>query len=226
MPQSSSSSDRLSEYCTLLGDDSGRLYYALENEYFWVRLKWQEYLTLFASDRRVELLNSAAPVYFQMLQDALSDDILMHFARLTDRPRMGPKANLTLRSLPDSTDGDPARLEELVQTAVAKAAFATDWRNRRLAHRDLGLAMDESVQPLQPATRDAIDSALDACHAIFSHVCSSYFGSHLDPEIVEAPGGAEALLFVIRDGLRYRQAQLERLETAILTPDDLEPLPS
>jgi hypothetical protein len=117
-------------------------------------------------------------------------------------------------------------LKELVQTAVAKAAFATDWRNRRLAHRDLALAMEEPVQPLPPATRETIDSALDAFHAIFSYVCSSHFGSHLDPEIVEAPGGAEALLYVIRDGLRFRQAQLARLETDGLTPDELEPLPS
>ncbi len=226
MPHASGANERLAEYTNVLGEGAAKLYLALENEYFWLRLKWQEYITMFASARRVEILNAAAPAYFQMLQDALSDDILMHMARLTDRATMGSKQNLTLRSLPDAIPNDRAFLERLVETAVSKNAFAIDWRNRRLAHRDLHLAMDEPVRPLSAATRDAIDSALDAFHEIFSRVCSLVLDSHLESEIVEAPGGAEALLYVIRDGVRFRQEQLDRLEAGESTQDGFEPLPS
>src|SRR5690606_4985825 len=98
MTSSRSSEELRHRYVQVLGAEFGNLYHALESEYFWVRLKWQEFVALFASADRVEILNAAAPAYFLMLQDVLSDDILMHVARLTDPPTTGKKRNLTIQA--------------------------------------------------------------------------------------------------------------------------------
>lgn len=211
MTSSRSSEELQRRHIQVLGQELGAVYHALENEYFWVRLKWQEFVALFASAERVEILNAAAPAYFLILQDVLSDDILMHLARLTDPPKTGNKRNLTVRSLPELvTDGD-IMLPELVRTVMDKTEFARDWRNRRLAHRDLGLALGESVKSLEPATREAIDVALDSLHAVFSHFSAKHFGEHLDHEVIEARGSAESLLHVLGAGLAHEQAQYGRL---------------
>jgi hypothetical protein len=58
----------------------------------------------------------------------------------------------------------------LVDEAKAAAQFAIDWRNRRLAHRDLDLALRRSLRPLEPATRERVDAALAALVAVMNRV--------------------------------------------------------
>ena len=87
------------------------------------------------------------------------------------------------------------------------------------------IAKIRPVDALPPATRKTIDAALDALHAVFSYVCSKYFRAQLDPEVLEAPGGADALLYVLRDGVKYRQEILYRFESGD-NRVEFEPLPA
>jgi len=220
--------ERLTKYKAVFGDHAGFVYRSLENEHFWLRLKWQEFTTLFKSRGRVEILDAAAPDFFGMLQDALSDDILMHIARLTDPAQSynsKAKANLTVQVLPGLLPNAPAQLTNLVAAAVANAEFARDWRNRRLAHRDLAVALGTSARTLAPATRDSINRAVDSLHDIVAEVSAHYFNAHLASEVVEAPGGAEALLYVLRDGVRYRKQLMDRFLEEDNDHDGFDPLP-
>jgi hypothetical protein len=62
-------------------------------------LKWGEYVELFGTKpSRIDLRNRAAGGFFRVVQDGLWEDVLLHVARLTDAPRSGGRANLTIRA--------------------------------------------------------------------------------------------------------------------------------
>jgi hypothetical protein len=222
MPHTRTAEELKKEASRVLGEPLGSVFHELTNEYYWLRLKWQEFLQVFGSADRVEILNAAAPEYFQMLQDVLSDDILMHLTRLLDPRRVSGKNTLTFRALPGLLAENDAELDRLLQAALEDAAFARDWRNRRLAHRNLEVAIGHAAEPLAPATRHSIDQAISSLYEILNHLSHEWFNVHLDPEVVEAAGGAEALLYVLRDGARYKQEQLSQRSH---DEDELPPLP-
>ena len=67
----------------------------LRNLHAYIEIKWAEYKELFGtSPRRIELLNSAAGLFFRILQDTLWEDALLHLCRLTDPAKMHGKENL------------------------------------------------------------------------------------------------------------------------------------
>ena len=215
-------------YRSELGGSLGELYHELENEYYWLQYKWQEYVVLFGSaPSRIDLLNQAAPAFFHHLQDVLWDDLLMHLSRLTDGAtgKRG-RRNLTFAALPPLLPR-PLRGEvaDLVAKALAAAQFARDWRNRRLAHRDLLLALGQPAEPLMPASRAAIKDALVAQHTVINRVHNHFFHTDIAQEVIEAPMGAEHLLYVLHEGVTAEAARLERLRSGSIRAEDLEPPP-
>ena len=209
-----------------MGSELGELYSALWQELAWIHAKWGEYVALFGtSPGRIDLLNEVAPKFFRTVQDSLWEDVLLHLARLTDSPRSMGKDNLSVRSLPElpSLNSTLLPIEGLVASAVATTAFARDWRNRKLAHGDLSLALGQAVQPLVPASRQAVKDALKALIAILNALSEEYLDSTTMFESDDAD--AVALLYVLRDGLRYESERRERVKTGTYTPEDLKPAP-
>src|SRR5471030_2611929 len=89
------------DHVARLGPALGPVYHALWNDVAWLQVKWREYREMFGSTpARIELLNSAAGLFFRIVQDTLWDDTLLHLCRLTDPPQSVGRANLTVRALP------------------------------------------------------------------------------------------------------------------------------
>jgi hypothetical protein len=224
------SSDQLrDEHRSVLGDRLGSIYHELQNQFFWLQLKWQEYVELFGTNpARIDLLNEAAPSFFHHLQDALWDDLLIHLCRITDRPEVNRKPNLTFTALPPLVDDAELRADitQLVADALEAAKFARDWRNRRLAHHDLRLALGAAAEPLAPASRLAVRGALTALHAILRRIDSHYFKSDLQQEVVGSLTGAERLLYVLYDGVRVDNKRRERMLSGEWLGEDLQPPPN
>jgi AbiU2 len=213
------------DYCRVLGPELGDLFYALWNEMTWLEVKWQQYCQLYAaSAKRIELLNGSAPFFFRVVQDVLWEDVILSIARLTGPPRSMGKDNLTLLRLPalveDAALG--AELETALEETVAAAAFAKDWRNRRLAHRDLALAIGERVEPLTPASRTAVREALSNMHRVFDLLQARYFGSPIAWDLLSTPPGAEALLYRLAAAQLAEEKRFKRLREGKALPDDLE----
>lgn len=80
--------------------------------------------------------------------------MLLHIARLTDPPKSAGKSNLTVQRLTSAIDHPDTKfaVAELITKAQLDSEFCRDWRNRRLAHRDLHLALTRTAEPLQPAS--------------------------------------------------------------------------
>lgn len=216
------------QYISLMGSGLGSVFYALYNEFAWLHVRWWQYLQLFAATReRVVVLNEAAGLFFRVVQDSLWEDTLLHLARITDKPDTGGKANLTIQRLSALlTDKQlAAEIRTLVDDAVTRAGFARDWRNRRMAHIDLALAVEEGAKPLAAASRRSVDDALKSIDAVLNHLEMHFRNSTIFFEGFGHPGDAEALLYVVRDGLAADEARRKRLREGRPLDEDFQSRP-
>lgn len=211
------------EYLDRLGPKLGPVFSELKDDLAWLQLKWAEYRELFGeSPERIDLLNAAAGLFFRILQDTLWEDALLHLCRLTDPGSMRGKQNLTIQALPGLCDDSALKTEvaRLIEEAIAKVSFARDWRNRRIGHRDLGVALGVAT-PLAAGSRGDVSEALSAIHAVVNHIHETLLDATLANEVLAPPTGAEALLYVIRDGLEADSARRERIRSGTFTQADL-----
>lgn len=208
----------------LMGESLGTVYSELWQEVASIHANWDHYVELFGTNStRVDLLNKAAPSCFRTIQDTLFEAVLLHLARLTDPPKSAGKENLSLRRLADLTTDTPIgeRVAQLTTAAVAATEFARDWRNRRLAHRDLDLALGRHVVPLTPASRLAVKEALTAIVDVLNVVSNHYADS---TTAFDLSGGSDSvsLLYVLRDGIRAKEEKRARLRSGSYSPDDFK----
>jgi hypothetical protein len=207
-----------------MGETLGCLYHSLWQEVAWAWGKWDEYLVLFGeSEGRIAFLNQVAPAFFRHLQDSLWEDVLLHIARLTDRPSTAGSANLSVQRLPGSVDDPHVRALVLaaVNAAVKASEFARDWRNRHIAHRDLALSLGGGAEPLQMASRLHVRESLDSLREVLDAVSTRYLSTtnlfNVGPEI----GGATDLLWALYDGIKAGEARRQRIEAGQPTLEDL-----
>ena len=218
------------EHTATLGPELGEAYHALHDEIISLHHKWGEYRELFgARPERIDLVNEASPQFFALIEIVLWEDTLLHIARLTDSERIGKRENLTVRRVPALIADASLRVEveSLVNIALDKSAFARDWRNRHIAHRDLPLALDQGATPLAHASRSAVNDALASLADIVNAIDKHFFETEIAFDHVPGPpGNAIDLLYVIRDGLQAAHAREKRLEDGEFRPEDWERSPA
>jgi AbiU2 len=215
------------EHLKTLGPQLGPVYHALWNECLWLQFKWRQFLELYGTNQeRIDLLNRTASQFFGLIQDTCWEDTLLHLSRLTDKPDFyGSKKTLTVQSLPAliSEPEFSTEIQRLVDEALEATTFARDWRNRRIAHRDLALTLNKGAKPLAPASRKHVQDALQAVWRVIERVYAFYFKSELPSRMTEPiAGDAVSLLYVVRDGLEAEEKRRERLRRREITPEDLQ----
>jgi hypothetical protein len=150
---------------------------------------------------------------------------LLSLARLTDPAKSQGKqdrTNLTVQALPALIQD--AKLKNEVKTMIDSACglieFCRDRRNRRIAHRDLKLALEEPTKPLASGSRAQVKDALKAIAEILNAVEGHYCDSTTAYDFGGRVGGALSLLYVLDDGLRAEEARQKRLKERKLLADD------
>lgn len=211
------------EHIEILGNNLGSVFHELWNELALLYMKWEEYVELFGkTPSRTDLLNQAAPVFFKVVQDTLWENILLHIARLTDPPKSAGKNNLTIQCLPLLVAKEIGeRISEQVTIAKDKTHFCRDWRNRRIAHSDLKLAMGDHAEPLNPASRAQVKDALESISKVLNIITEYYNNSTIGFDSIIMHGGAVDLLYVIDDGIRADIKRQSRIKAGKYLPDDL-----
>ena len=212
------------EYFGAMGEPLGKQFHALWQEVEWLHIKWDEYVELFGTKpSRIELLKRAAPRFFGVVQDLLWEETILHIARLTDPPKQGKYENLTIKALPALMDdgGLKKSVQYLVGVAEDKATLCRDWRNRRIAHRDLSLAIEEGMEPLMPASRRDVRAAIASIDEVLNAITSHYMDSITSFDVVKRAEGAEALLYVLDDGLRADAEREDRIRRREYRQEDL-----
>lgn len=225
MPSDRTAEQVKNHHIVRMGEELGPLYHALWNELAWLYFKWGEYVEIFGTKpSRLELVNQAAGQFFRIVQDSLWEDSLLHIARLTDRPSSVGRKNLTIRRLPDFLDEEALKksVTQLIETALEKTAFARDWRNRRIAHKDLDLALKNGAEPLKAASRAKVKEALAAISDALNAISSHYMDSSTMFKGVGTSRGAVSLLYVLDDGLRAEKERSDRLRAGDYSEDDLQ----
>ena len=215
-------------YIEIMGSELGGLYDRLRSECDWLHVKWNNLEVLFGTKpERIELLNTAASAFFGVVHDTLWENILLHTCRLTDPATTGRKNNLTLLALPDLLDSETKQeVENLLDLAKGKCAFARDWRDRHIAHRDRDLALNKNARPLAMASRRSIKDALESIRSVLNVVQLRYAGAAIGYEhVFPDPGGPESLLYVLRDGVEAEAARTERWRSGQALPTDFVPRP-
>jgi len=198
----------------LMGQELGEVYAALWQELSWAYRNWREYVVLFGHDEeRVELLNAAAPGFFRIVQDTLYEAVVLHIARLTDRPNPGGKPVLSVTRLPSLLSDANLRgdISGLLGEVDAKVAFCRDLRNRHIAHRDLSLATQQSADSLSAGSRRQVADALHALAGVLNKVSLHFDSSETAFDVDTMIGGASLLVDVVREGVAVRNAEFERL---------------
>ena len=211
------------KYVRAMGPELGRLFAQFFNECAWLHVKWGEFVVLFGTNpERIDLLNNAAGGFFRIVQDALWENVLLHIARLTDRPNTTGKANLTLKRLPQLVSQElKLDVEKRLSEVEQKAKFARDWRNRHIAHSDLALSLREkNLIPLASASRKHVRDVLEAIVTLLNTVESHYRGAEVFYELTRPLKGAERLLYVLRDGLNAEEQRQKRFDEGKAWPED------
>jgi hypothetical protein len=119
-----------------------------------------------------------------------------------------------------------AELTARIMFLIDATAFARDWRNRRIAHRDLSLALEDPLaHALKSASRKQVADALNEMQATLNVVQIHYAQSESRFDIGPAHDGALFLLRALSDGLfaaeasaadHSNRARMQRFAIALL----------
>lgn len=211
------------EYIEVMGKPLGKLFHALWQEVAWLYTKWREYEDLFGTKpSRIDLMNKAAPRFFRIVQDALWENTILHISRLTDPPKTMNKENLSIQRLPLIVEDKELKqnLKKKIDKAKTNSKFCRDWRNRRIAHSDLKLAIEDRSTPLEPSSRKAINDTLSAIVDVINQVTLHYQVSNTVFDVHNRLGGGESLLYIIDDGLRFYKERIARIKNGNFKEDD------
>jgi hypothetical protein len=109
------------------------------------------------------------------------------------------KDNLTVRRLPDLIDNEALRVDvaQRVDSCVAQAAYASDHRNKRLAHHDLTMAVNDGAKELTGVSRLAIGQTVEARQDIIRVVYGHYTDAHFIFDTHLQSHNSDALLYVL-----------------------------
>jgi len=210
------------------GRPLGQLYHALEDDVIWIHAKWLEFRKLYGkSEERIDLLNRTAGFFFGVVQKVLWDDVLLHIARLTDPPKQGRFENLTLLRLTDAFKDTEIGVEvrQRVGVTESRAEFAREWRNRRIAHRDLHLALDVNVEPLPGISRQHVQDVLASMRDIMNCLHREYLGGEVGFEHFIARDDADSLVYYLSRAAWDEKQERERLLRGEWRPEDSQPPP-
>ena len=216
------------ERLQVMGQELGSIYHVLYNEVSWIHAKWLQYRQLYAkSPKRIELLNEVSGFFFRVVQDVFWENVLLHLARLTDPPQSVGKANLTLLRLPPVIPESSLaeEVQNLVEVAVSESSFAREWRNRRLAHRDLALALDDGAKPLPGVSRQNVENSLAAFRDVLNQLSGHYLDTTISFEHFISYDDGEALVYYLRLAAHTDKLRRERLGEGSISLKDLEPPP-
>jgi hypothetical protein len=196
-------------------DPINEVYEELKTEITWLHGRWIVYRQLFAeSEKRIDLLNECASAFFYIIQDLLLGEVQVSLSKLTDPAKSRRFDNLSLEQL-------QARLEEHGDQSLAtktrsvldqihlKSKPFREWRNKRLAHLDLTTAMKSSPDPLPGISRQMIEDALALVRRFMNMIEGHYKDSEVSYEHFIMKSDGEALVAMLRFGLRYEELEKE-----------------
>jgi len=204
------------DYVGLMGPQPGEAFAELMQDAARLHLKWNEFLALFAvSPAQIDTLNKTAPGFFYLVSEAWWDGLILHIFRMTDNNRKVLSLVTLSKLLPAAIR---AGYEPKLKLALTASRFAHDLRHADIGHRNREVAL--KVKPLPRSSREQIRKAIGAIDDALHLVDHCYTGNeapiydHLDIR-----GGAGAILWIVKRGLRARDDDFTARRPPMRFPD-------
>ncbi len=183
----------------------------LHTEVIWLHGRWELYNQLYGeSPERIDFLNRAAPTFFALLQGILLNDVQLTLSKLADRATIGNRRNVTLETLLQEIEAVSERelagqLTPLLARYRTACGDVKTRRNKHIAHFDFAtqIAPGGKAAALPGPSRKEIDTALIALREFMATIFGHFERKHMAYEMFSLHDGANQLLFVLKQGLRY-----------------------
>jgi len=188
------------------------LFEFLRREVVWLHGRWIVFEQLYnKSADRVELLNEAASTFFYLLQHMMLDDLQLSLSKLTDPAKKNGSLQQLQRRL--KKHGDPklsADADKVLQKLIEAATPFRTWRDKQIAHYDLGVALQQHVQPMPDIYYRALAEALRLVREYMNLIEGYYHDSTRAYENFIMHSDGEMLVNMLKFGLRYQELLHEK----------------
>lgn len=171
--------------------------------------KWRLYLDLFSGKETVALLNEMAMGAFQTVEEALRIDLTMSICRLSDPLRSSGQENLSLEVLVQKLKHVPG-LAALWQDFKSKCDPVRRYRNKRVGHNDLNVALKPHENPLPGVGRSVIEGILASAGRIVNHAYQAYVNGEMRFEALVL-GDGKALVFALKMAKQREDEERDRM---------------
>ena len=199
---------------------SEKTFRAIKKHFTVLYAEWCIYDQLFGSTATVALLNESAANVFVILQNAILDNCVLAFSRLTDNENTGKNKNLSLPRLVNDVRKEDESLADELQPTLAEltelVARFRDHRHKRIAHLDLDTAT--ARRELKPYEFGDIPKALDLVESILNtYEYRTYNSTTLYRDTI-LPLGADgnALLALLKKGKEAKEKEEEERIASLL----------
>jgi hypothetical protein len=202
-------------------DENGRLITQLRNDLADIHYRWKSVLELYKGDaEQLRLAQTYGNDFFAVIQEAQADDLILALARFTDVDKDGEFQTVNLakaiqRFLPKGCFG------------TAKARLGLVWskiKNRRdkiLAHRDYGLLVAKTAQPLEGITYKEVRGFIDEVTAIMREIDKAFEDTYIAYDDPIRHGSWKIIFEALADAEHLTRLQ-QRAESGLqIHPDDL-----
>ena len=191
------------------------IYEKLKNEVNWLYVKWKIYRQLYdQGQKRVDLLNQSAALFFYVIEQSLMSEISIFVSKLTDPARKGRFENLSLYQLQERIEKhcDSVFVSsscEFLKAVEKRCEPLRKWRDKKLAHLDLGVAMNNGVVKLPDFSREEIGGSISAISDYLNNIEGHYNDSYHAYENMVIHTDANELVAMLRYGARYEELRDE-----------------
>lgn len=202
------------EMIEVLGSEQGKLFNSIQNEFILLGEKFKHFKELFMTDEsRIQVMNKTAPFFFFSLQRILLDDLVMNISRLTESEMNRKFRNATLKGFIRSFDKERLSPEifQYFNLCLKSVQCLNDWRDKRVAHRDFDIHVNNKVINLKYVE---IENCMGGLTSLMKALYSHFFNSDFMYEFFSPTGGASSLLKHLDLSLRAKSEYFESLKSS------------
>jgi hypothetical protein len=209
----------------LMGNYLGE-YFSHYYEYVYrVIYKWQEYNELFGKgERRLDVLNESTSSFFVLVQEIMLKSIVIDICKLIEqvKSRDSPKKRLSIQLIIRTIEDNEFKtvIQKIFSRIKKNEKELRNIRDNYLAHNDVESIINKANMRIEYRT---IDDTIDLLFQVTREFYAKYLQSDLQKEIFGPLKGAEALVYLLNEGLQSQKRKHERVMSGNYLAEDLLP---
>ena len=166
--------------------------------------KWDFYIRLYGNQESTELLSELACSSFQIIEEALRDDMTMAICRLSDPLQSHRKDNRSLKTLTTNKCVKRETVDQLLKEFIDACKPVQQLRNKRVGHNNLNTRIRPNENLLPGISRSQIDRIIETATKTLNVICQRFVDCELKFRPIHI-GGAEDLIYWLKTAREYQE---------------------